>query len=77
MITILTRHVTRKIWVAYLEGQGHSMTLQQNRVKPLTSIFIIINTTNLFCDKVPIHHPSSTVSCFSMFDCFVDLILCK
>jgi len=23
----------------YLEGQGHSMTLQQNRVRPITSLF--------------------------------------
>jgi hypothetical protein len=23
----------------YLEGQGHSMTLQQNRVQPITSLF--------------------------------------
>jgi len=24
----------------YLEGQGHSMTLQQNRVRPITSLFV-------------------------------------
>jgi len=23
----------------YLEGQGHSMTLQQNRVRPITKLF--------------------------------------
>jgi len=23
----------------YLEGQGHSMTLKQNRVQPITSLF--------------------------------------
>ena len=25
----------------YLEGQGHSMTLQQNCVRPITSLFIV------------------------------------
>jgi len=40
MITILKRRVAHNIWVAfYLEGQGHSMTLQQNRVRPITLLF--------------------------------------
>ena len=39
MITILRRRVASKIWVCYLEGQGHSMTLQQNRVRPITWLF--------------------------------------
>jgi hypothetical protein len=25
--------------VNYLEGQGYSMTLQQNRIRPITSLF--------------------------------------
>jgi len=25
----------------YLEGQGHSMTLQQNRVRPIISLFVV------------------------------------
>jgi len=25
----------------FLEGQGHSMTLQQNRVRPITSLFVV------------------------------------
>jgi len=39
MITILRRRVVHNIWGCYLEGQGHSMTLQQNRIQPITSIF--------------------------------------
>ena len=39
IITILGQHVTRNINECYLEGQGHSMTLQQNRVRPITLLF--------------------------------------
>ena len=39
MITILRRRVVHNIWGCYLEGQGHSMTLQQNRIQPITSLF--------------------------------------
>jgi len=39
MITILRRRVASKHLGRYLEGQGHSMTLQQNRVRSITSVF--------------------------------------
>jgi len=39
MITILRQHVVRKIWGCYLKGQGHTITLQQNRIQPLTLLF--------------------------------------
>jgi len=39
MITIFRRLVASKIFGRYLEGQGHSMTLQQNRVRPITWLF--------------------------------------
>ena len=38
MITILRRRVARKLG-RYLKGQGHIKTLQQNRVRPITSLF--------------------------------------
>ena len=37
MITILRLHVVRASFE--VEGQGHSMTLQQNRIQPITSLF--------------------------------------
>ena len=37
MITILRQRVANNNW--YLEGQGHSMTLQQNRFRPITLLF--------------------------------------
>ena len=37
MLTILTRRGARNI--CFLEGQGHSMTLQQNRLRPITTLF--------------------------------------
>jgi hypothetical protein len=39
----------------YLEGQGHSMTLQQNRVRPITSLFKV-GFYNYFTE----HHPIET-----------------
>ena len=39
MIIIFRRLVASKIFGRYLEGQGHSMTLQQNRVRPITWLF--------------------------------------
>jgi len=47
MIALLERHVAGNIWVAtlkqnlgcYLIGQGHSMTLKQNRFQTLISLF--------------------------------------
>jgi len=39
MITILRQRVVSKILGRYLEGQGHSMTLQQIRVRPITWFF--------------------------------------
>jgi len=39
MITILRRRVKRNIWVASFKDQGHSATLRQNRVRPITSLF--------------------------------------
>jgi len=39
MITILRRRVACKDLGRYLEGQGHSMTLQQKRFRPITLLF--------------------------------------
>ena len=39
MITLLRQCVAQKHLGRYLEGQGYSMTLQQNRVRPITSFF--------------------------------------
>jgi len=41
MITILIGHVANIIWVATLKvkGQCHSMSLQQQRVRPMTLLF--------------------------------------
>jgi len=39
MTTMLRRRVARNIWGPYLEGQGHSTTLQQIRVRPITLLF--------------------------------------
>jgi len=37
----------------YLEGQGHSMTLQQNRVRPITSLFEV-RLWNYFTEMITI-----------------------
>jgi hypothetical protein len=37
----------------YLEGQGHSMTLQQNRVRPITSLFEV-RFCNYFTEMITI-----------------------
>jgi hypothetical protein len=37
----------------YLEGQGHSMTLQQNRVQPITSLFEV-GFSNYFTEMITI-----------------------
>jgi len=39
MITILGRRVASKNLGRYLEGQGHSMTLQHNCVWPISLLF--------------------------------------
>jgi len=55
MITILRRcgaqHLGR-----YLEGQGHSMTLQQNRVRPITLLFEV-GFWNYFTKMITILRP--------------------
>jgi len=53
----------------YLEGQGHSMTLQQNRVWPKTLLFEVTSTTFdklLLCVQYLFgeHYPVPTGSCF-------------
>jgi len=47
MITILRQCVVLNILGCYLEGQGHSMTLQQNHIQPITSLFEVWFTTIL------------------------------
>ena len=42
MITILRWHVAREQLWRLVEGQGHSMTLQQNHVWPITWLFAVI-----------------------------------
>jgi hypothetical protein len=37
----------------YLEGQGHSMTLQQNRVRPIASLFEV-GFYNYFTEMITI-----------------------
>ena len=55
----------------YLEGQGHSMILQQNRVWPKTLLFEVgfhnyfWQTTSLFQYLFREHYPVLTRSCFS------------
>jgi len=39
MITILRRCVARNTWVTTFMVKCHSLTLQQNRVRPITSYF--------------------------------------
>jgi len=40
MIALLRRRVARSLG-RYLKGQGHSMTLKQNRVRTINSLFEI------------------------------------
>jgi hypothetical protein len=37
----------------YLEGQGHSMTLQQNRIQPITLLFEVV-FYNYFTEMITI-----------------------
>jgi len=53
MTTMLRRRVARNIWVATLKGQGHSMTLQQNRVQPITLLFKV-GFRNYFTEMITI-----------------------
>jgi len=45
----------------YLEGQGHSMTLQQNRVRPITSLLAHLSTKCSWWAIVVSGCPSSVV----------------
>jgi len=58
----------------YLEGQGHSMILQLNRIWPQTFVFFKSDLTTTF-EKLLLcvqylfmeHYPNSTGSCFFLF----------
>jgi len=68
MITILRQRVVRNIWGCYLEGQGHSMNLQQNRVWPITFFVGFYNRFLQITFLCPIPTqgalPGSTGSCY-------------
>ena len=52
MITILRQHVAHQLG-CFLEGQGHSMTLHQNRVRPITLLFEV-GFQNYFTEMITI-----------------------
>jgi len=52
MITILRPHVGHQLG-CFLEGQGHSMTLHQNRVRPITLLFEV-GFWNYFTEMITI-----------------------
>jgi len=52
MITILRPHVAHQLG-CFLEGQGHSMTLHHNRVRPITLLFEV-GFQNYFTEMITI-----------------------
>jgi len=65
----------------YLEGQGHSMTLQQNRVRPITLLFGVSfytyfwQTTSLCPIPFPGALPCSTGSCLITYIIYFKILM--